>query len=188
MLATRRNLMAAVAVLPIAACPAPLPAAGVDPEWSRLLAAYTAAEADQVARHAAFADQDEAWDAERTPRPVAPEPPAFDQSMSLAAIVATTSTLEWKARWAAYEADAKEWDRRNAAARTEAVGNAEDAWEAADDVATDAFMAVRSYPVTTLAALAQKADAMTARYGGDLEASEALALIADIRRLAGREA
>ncbi len=47
MLATRRNLMAAVAVLPIAACPAPAVASlSVTPVLTRLIAAYAAVEAE----------------------------------------------------------------------------------------------------------------------------------------------
>ncbi len=48
MLATRRNLMAAVAVLPIAICPPPASAslAGVTPALTSLIATYTATEAE----------------------------------------------------------------------------------------------------------------------------------------------
>ncbi len=193
MLATRRNVLAAVAVLPIAACPAPATAsiAGSDPEWQRLLAAYNAAEADQLARHAAFMVRENAWEASdmaRAPRPVAPQSPPFDKSMPLAAILATTETPEWGSRWAAHEAEVQAWVESRRAGRAVAIGDTEKTWEAADDAAALAFYEVRAYPVTSLSALAEKADAMVARYGTGLEANDALALAADIRRLAGKEA
>lgn len=191
---TRRNMIVGTAVaFPIAACGASaLPtSAGSDPVWDRLLAAYNAAEAEQLTRWAAFTVRDTAWDAAaptRATRPTPPPSPRFDHSMTLDEIHATTAAPEWKALWAAYEAEAQAWDERNRAERADALGNTEQAWEDADGVTALAFHEVRNYPVASLLALAEKAEAMTERYGNCLEADDALALIADIRRLAGREA
>ncbi len=190
---SRRALLIGAAILPLSACPAPAPAApsASDPMWDRLLAAYNAAEAEQLTCHAAFMVRERAWDAAapaRTTRPTPPPSPRFDHSMTLDEIHATTAAPEWKTRWAAYEAEVQAWDERNRAAHNAALGGTEKAWEDADGAAAVAFHEVRNYPVASLSALAEKAEAMTERYGNCLEADDALSLIADIRRLAGREA
>lgn len=194
MLATRRNLMAAVAVLPIAACSATAfaaPRAAKDPEWDRLCAAYDSAVKALVAAIGAYNAREREWAAVggfAEPMPVAPllaDNAAYMTSAELAAAVKSPS---WAARRASYDADRAAWFARKSAAERDVMGEAEDAMTEAESKATDAFVAMRRHRVPTLAALAVKVEYMAERYGDDYEASEAQALINDIRHLTGWEA
>lgn len=192
MLATRRNLMAAVAVLPLSACPAPAPAsvAGSDPEWDRLCAVYEAARRDMQDSMAAFNERERAWVSGGFSEPMPVEPPLVDNAASITVeeLVAAVKSPRWIAQHEAHKANVAAWSARRRAAERVAIGDAEDAMVKADGVATLAFVAVRDYRAPTLAALAIKTEYMAERYGDDYEASEAHALIADIRHLAGKEA
>lgn len=193
MLATRRNLMAAVAVLPLSACPAPAPAsiAGSDPEWDRLCAVYECARRDMQDRMAAFNERERGWAAAggfAEPMPVEPFLADNAASMTSAELVAAVRSPGWVARCESYNADVAAWNARKRDAERVAIGEAEDAMTKAEGVATLAFVAMRDHRAPTLAALATKTEYMAERYGDDYEASEAHALIADIRRLAGKEA
>ena len=118
------------------------------------------------------------------PRPVKPDPDPIDTSLPLDTIVAQTNSPEWKATWAAYERDLSAWEGERSSIEEEVTGAAVSRWETAQAYETDLFIRIRHYPVTTLAQLDEKASFFEERYGEELEASEALALMADIKRLA----
>jgi hypothetical protein len=194
MLATRRSLMAAVAVLPITACPAPAtaaPLAATDRDWDRVCAAYDRANEALVAAIAAYNKQERAWAAAggfAEPKPVEPFLADNATSMTTSELVAAVQSPGWVARCASYDADLAAWIARKSAAERAVMGEAEDAMTEAESKSTDAFVAMRRHRVPTLAALAVKVEYMAERYGDDYEASEAQALINDIRHLTGWEA
>ncbi len=190
---SRRALLIGAAMLPLSACPAPAPAApsASDPTWDRLIAAYELAGVEHVARMSAFNERERAWAAAggfAEPKPIEPFLTADAASLLTAEIVARVKAPEWVARCNAYDAELAAWTARRREAEERFMGAEEDAMIAAERVASDAFVAIRSYRVPSYAALTAKAEYMAERYGDDLEASEALALIADIRHLAGKEA
>lgn len=191
---TRRNMIVGTAVaFPIAACGAsalPTPA-GSDPVWDRLYALYRAAEVEEAERLRVFSALDDAWAtirATREPEPTTPSLGPIDKSLPLSALIEQTDAPEWKATWADYEADKAGWKARDDAAYAAHVGDTGDRYEAASDVCSASADALIAHPVATLGALAQKAELITTRYGDIVDGDDAKALIADIRRLAGREA
>ena len=117
------------------------------------------------------------------PRPVKPTPEPVDASVPLDTIVEQANTPEWKASWAAYERDLSAWQEERSSIEEETAGAAIARWETAQAHETDLFIRVRHYPITTLAQLNEKASFFEERFGEELEASEALALMADIKRL-----
>lgn len=200
MLATRRNLMAAAAVLPIAACPATAPAATAtsatiptepDPAWDRIYTAFQSADANQRALYSVFAAREAEWDAgkaEREPEPKPIESPEFDTSLPLQEALTAAVGPEWLASWEAREAEQNAWKARDDAGYAAFIGDTETRWEAADAACNEALRALIEYPVASLSALAEKAAVITARFGDLIDGDDAKILVADIRRLAGMEA
>lgn len=194
MLATRRNLMAAIAVLPAAVCPAPAFTAvpsSADADWTRLYAAYRSAEAEEKACCRIFGAREDAWDAGnalREPEPQPLESPPFDMSLPLAEALAAAIGPDWEERWEAREGERKAWKVRDDAAYAAFIGDTEARWEAADAVCDKALKALLAHPVVSLSALAEKAQVITERFGDMVDGDDAKVLIADIRRLAGGEA
>ncbi|KQM98757.1 hypothetical protein ASE78_05890 [Sphingomonas sp. Leaf25] len=193
---SRRALLMGMVALPLAACPAPVPAAGAapavsDPEWDRLYAAYRAAQVEEVERLAVFAPLDDAWgpgSALCEPEPTRPTIAPYDMSLPIGEAIAVAAGPDWEARWEAYEADKAAWKARDDAAYAAHVGDTGDRYEAACDACSAAVTALMGHPVATLSALAEKAELILTRYGDTVDGDDAKTLIADIRRLAAGEA
>lgn len=200
MLPTRRNLLAAVAVMPIAACPSPASAASViplkilveaEPVWDRVYSAFQAADAEQRALYSVFAAREAEWDAgeaDRDPEPQQIASPDFDASLPMNDALAAAVGPEWVSRWETRDAERKAWQQRDDAAYATFIGDTETRWEAANAACDEALRTLIEYPVGSLSALAEKATVITARFGDMIDGDDAQVLIADIRRLAEKEA
>lgn len=176
-----------VAAAVVAAPAAPLPAAPTA-EWDRLYRELQATSAHAKVAMDAFNVAEERHN-ERLhsigDKPARPAPPPFDVSMSLAAIVETTNDPAYKREWADYERRLAEWEARRAALQAEVLDEAEKAWTDADSAVLAVLEQIRTYPVTTITMLSQKAEVLDSFFAGLLDARDASALVADIRRLAG---
>lgn len=164
---------------------------GSDPAWARIHATFHAADAEQRARYKVFAAREAEWDAGKSDREPEPPPiasPDLDTSLPLQEALAAAVGPEWVERWEAREAEHKAWKACDDAAYAAFIGDTETRWEAADAACGEALRALIEYPVASLSALAEKAAVITARFGELIDGDDAKVLVADIRRLAGKEA
>lgn len=193
---TRRAILGGAILAPaIIACAtsavAALPA-GLRTEWDKVVAAFRAAHKAEQELFVIHGECEGRWLARAAEidkdKPQKPESGPIVTSMTLDEIHAQGQAPEWKARWAAYEAAKAAWQAHRDAEEAAIMVEIEGKTEQAQDDSFETFVRVRDYPVTSLAMLAEKAALMHERYDGNLEGSEALALMADIQRLAAREA
>lgn len=183
---------ASVAVVGVAAATvvAPFASEAGRFEWDRLRARYEAARAVE---NQLLVEQDvqlTRWYAHRrdgAPAPQKPKAAPLDTSLSLAAIVALTDTPAWHAEWAAYEKAQANWQAADDASRVRFMADVESRVELATDTTDEALLAIKSYPVSSLTMLAEKAAVLKGHFGDDLEGGDADALIRDIARLAKLE-
>lgn len=193
---TRRAILGGAILAPaIIACATSAVAAlpvGPRTEWDKVVAAFRAAHKAEQELFVVHGECEDRWLARAAEidkdKPQKPESGPIVTSMTLDEIHAKGQAPEWKARWAAYEADKAAWQVHRDAEEAAIMENIEGKTEQAQDNSFEAFVRVRDYPVGSLAILAEKAALMHERYDGNLEGSEALALMADIKRLAAREA
>lgn len=190
---TRRRLLGAVsglvAMATLTRCGStPAEAAKTDSEWDRLYSEFQATAAQARTAMDTFNEAENRYNSRLSAlgaKPTRPASPPFDVSMSLAAIVETTNDPTYKQDWASYERKLADWEAERVALRVEVLDEAEDAWTTADNVVIDVLTRIRSYPVTSIAMLSQKAEVLDSFFAGQLEAHDARSLVADIRRLAG---
>ena len=168
-------------------------AKGAEPnraEWDRLCEAHRVLHREELTRlDIQEARLSEWWKvrAQREPKPQKPDHGPLDTSLSLAEIIASGETPERKAQWARYETEKKEWQARYDADQAQFMCDVEACYTAAVSAEVDVLCKVRAYPVTSLAMLSEKTAILQACYGDELEAHDALALIADIKRLTTQE-
>jgi len=171
--------------------------AGVSPlvsaadEWSCLCAELRAATREQQRLFGVYLERETL--AEERVREVGPGPAPLpsqriDTALSLDMIVKQIGNAELSPAQKAHDRAVAKWKERCAAIEAEALGNSAEQWEAA--LAHEGVLATRlkEYPVATLAQLNEKATILHERFGEELEASEALALVRDIQRLAEAQA
>jgi hypothetical protein len=187
MAATRRAILCGIAAAPVAAAAAfPIEPTPDRTEWDRLCATFREARAEQTRLAVLEDDLSFQWNwSERAPEQ--PNLGPLDKSLSLNELVAQCQTPEWEAQWVAYKAAHANWTAREKAAKAAFMGDVEDRYSNALDAETEALCAVKAYPVSTLAMLAEKGALLVEAYDGNLEGGEAEILIADIRRLAAQE-
>ena len=187
---SRRSIFGGAGLIAVAALTkcgsTPAYAAATDAEWDRLYRDFQATSAHaKIAMDAFNVAEERHNDRLRSigDKPARPTPPPFDTSMSLAAIVETTNDATYKRDWADYERRLAQWEARRAALHAEVLDEAEEAWTNADSAVLAVLDRIRTYPVTTITMLSQKAEVLDSFFAGQLDARDALALVADIRRL-----
>jgi hypothetical protein len=88
----------------------------------------------------------------------------------------------------AWERECAAWADQRAALNAEIVGSSEQDASDAMDALNAPLWEIASYPVPTLAMLAEKIDVLSAEYGTDMgNGAETKHIIADVLRLSGRE-
>lgn len=188
---TRRALLGGAGIIAVVATTPVIAAAGtaggINPAFAKLCSDYRIVKANS-ARTQKVMSYYEGLAIDRVKQmraaPIAPTVGPLDTSLPLETIIGQTKTPEWKARWAAYERDLAAWKDEQSAIYKATSGESDAAWEAALRRESETIMAIRDYPVTTIAELNQKAAILHEQFGDELEADDALALVGDIARLA----
>lgn len=186
---TRRGLLGAIAVAPIAAASrasAALPS--IDVSWSMLVT-------DLREKRAAWLlttdledqalDQFHAAETGLSPEPTKPTPSSID-NLTIAQIRAASSSPENVAAWAAYEREHAAWKAEVDQVRDTFTGPAKAEYERAYGLYANAFNALTTYRVTNLRDLSEKIEIIAKDYDRDDVPQEYLAdVLADVRYLSG---
>lgn len=198
---TRRALIggagiaAVVAAAPIVAAASPISAGLVsDPQWQALVAHRHAANAAWLAASDNEDSHIELFQAELKtlrPEPKSPFTPggAAILDKTVRELRDACHSLDTDAAWLAYERDRDAWQKDRDALRERIVGRSSAQYRAATKAENAAMAAVVAYPVQCLADLGEKTALILKEWDdGDVPAEHVSALLADMRRLAKKEA
>jgi hypothetical protein len=185
---TRRNLLAAAVTAPaiIGLTPPVSASATVSRSgWDRCVIVYRSVKAEMDAISAQHDELEAEFDRQCPPRPLEPKDTRpFDSSLTLREIITRPPAPGWDK----YEQAKAIWSRESKKLHVAIVGDAQEQYDAALDRLHVALTALASYPVPSLALLAEKVDLLTAEYGEDFgNGQEGKHIAADVRRLAKRE-
>jgi len=193
----RRALLGGAVALPVMAV-ATLPAAAVVTVDAGRDAQWTTVVADFRAKYASWFANIDVEDAQRAafrearaslgPKPQEPAAPSRGDVLdkTVRELRDACEAPGHKAAWAAYERDQAAWNEREAELRERMMAPAEAHHDALYKARADAFLPLSTYPVRSLADLAEKIGIVMADYDGENVPQEYLAdFLADVRRLGG---